>query len=54
MPKLIECPRCKEKFDPKDAEILKCPTCEEEVCTAHCVAGKHVACFQCEASAQNE
>lgn len=47
------CPRCSEKIDPERDELLKCPECEEEVCTARCIAGRNVRCFQCE-EAENE
>ena len=43
----LVCPRCKEKVG-KDDEVLRCPECEEECCTAHCIAGAKVACFECE------
>jgi len=48
MAKTKKCPRCGEKFDPEEDGLEKCPECEETVCTANCIAGKHVRCFQCE------
>ena len=43
----LRCPRCAEKVHDGD-EVLRCPDCGEECCTAFCIAGKNVRCFQCE------
>lgn len=45
-----ECIRCGEVV-PAGDELVECPTCGERVCTAHCIAGRWVSCFQCEETA---
>ena len=50
MGKKVTCSRCQEKIDTERDELLRCPQCEEVVCTARCIAGRNVRCFQCEES----
>ena len=48
-PLLPKCPRC-EQLIPVGEALFVCPRCDELVCTARCIAGRNVACFQCEES----
>jgi len=45
--KMETCPYCGQKIDPED-EILECSQCGIEKCTRWCIAGRGVACFECE------
>jgi hypothetical protein len=44
-----KCPSCGEEFDPSTDEIVECPRCGKEGCTAYCCpGGNNCLCVECE------
>jgi hypothetical protein len=42
------CPYCGEAYDTEVYELIDCPNCGNTKCTRFCIAGRGVACFECE------
>lgn len=55
MKKTEDCPKCGKPFNPKEDQIVECPTCGSTGSTACCnTGGSGVTCNDCEESQFDE
>ena len=46
-----KCPNCEKHFNPAEDELVPCPKCSEDRCTAICLPDINLPCLDCQAQA---